>query len=152
MFFFSVDKKGGYNFRTMEFVNKLYQFQRNRRSVRRTLLEYGNKDTNNSTKPLIQLSEEEITVLILNWIPRVLKKNEGVRIRINVNQDTYDIGLKNTKRVIQVRHVVKKKKSMKHLYYWRPGETFNDNATLVELRKRQDMADTLNKLEQKNVL
>jgi len=39
---------------------------------------------------------------------------------------------------------------MKHLYYWRPGETFNDIGTLVELRKRQDMADILNKLEQRN--
>jgi len=134
----------------MEFVNKLYQFQRNRRSVRKALLEYGNKDMNNSIKPLTQLSEEEITVLILNWIPKVLKKNENVQIRMKADKDTYDIGFKNAKRVIQVRHVIKKKKPMKYLYYWRPGETFNDIVTLVELRKRQDMADALNKLEQKN--
>jgi len=83
----------------MEIVNKLHQLQRNRKSARKTLLEYGNKDTDNSTKPLIQLSEEEITVLIINWIPKVLKKNEGVRVRIKVNQDTYDVGFKNTKSV-----------------------------------------------------
>jgi len=64
----------------------------------------------------------------------------------------YDIGIKNTKRIMQVKHVVKKSKPMEHLYYWKPGETFNDISTIAELRKRRDMADTLNKLKQKNVL
>jgi len=64
----------------MEFVNKLYRLQRERRSVRKTLLKYGTQELSNYTKPLADLSEEEITTLILNWIPKVLKKNETIRV------------------------------------------------------------------------
>jgi len=54
------------NYRVMEFVNKLQRYQRSKRSIRKTLLAYGDKDWTNYARPLEQLSEEEITILILN--------------------------------------------------------------------------------------
>jgi len=37
--------------------------------------------------------------------------------------------------------VVKRSTPTEQMYYWKPGETFNDITTLAELRKRQKMAD-----------
>lgn len=130
----------------MEFVYKLQRYQRNKRSIRKTLLEYGTKDWTNYARPMEQLSEEEITTLILNWIPKVLKQNETIKIRLRVEQKVYEVWLKCTKCVIQVKQVTEKKRSMKHLYGWKPGETFNDVLTLEDLRQRMAMADVLKKL------
>jgi len=100
----------------MEFVYKLQRYQRNKRSIRKTLLEYWTKDWTNYARPIEQLSEEEITTLILNWIPKVLKQNETIKIRLRVEQKVYEVWLKCTKCVIQVKQVTEKKRSMKHLY------------------------------------
>jgi len=104
------------------------------------------KDWTNYARPIEQLSEEEITTLILNWIPKVLKQNETIKIRLRVEQKVYEVWLKCTKCVIQVKQVTEKKRSMKHLYGWKPGETFNDVLTLEDLRQRMAMADVLKKL------
>jgi len=82
------------SFGPMEFIKKLRQIQVAKRSVRKILLQYGNKDSSNYGKPLLQLSVEEITTLILNWIPKVLKKNETVRVRMRAEQHVYEIDFK----------------------------------------------------------
>jgi len=66
---------------------------------------------------------------------------------MRVEQDVYDMELKNTKRIIKVKHLAKKKQAVKHLYYWKPGETFAD-MTPAKLRRSRELADILNRQEQ----
>jgi len=77
------------NYRVMEFVNKLRRFQRNKTSIKKTLLEYGTREWTNFARPLNQLSEEEVTTLILNWIPKALSKNETMKMLLRANHKVY---------------------------------------------------------------
>jgi len=88
----------------MEFVNKLRQHQQNKRSIRKTLLKYGTKDWTNFARPLNQLSEEEVTTLIINWIPKALSKNETVKVRLQVDQEIYEVWFKKTRGTIYVKN------------------------------------------------
>jgi len=141
-----------YDYRMMEFIIKLRQFQRTKRSVRKTLLQYGDKNFSNYSKPLLQLSEGEITTLIFNWIPKVLQRNEIVRVRMRAEQEVYEITFRGYKSIIQVKQVVKRSTAMEVMYYWRPGENFDYIATLSELCRRRDMADTLATLKKRKYL
>jgi len=119
----------------MEFVNKLREYQKNKKSIRKTLLEYGTKDWTNYSRPLKQLSDEEVATLILNWIPKALKKNETIKVRLRVEQKIYEVWFKNTRNLICVQAVKEKRQKMEHMYRWKPNELFND-LTLEELRQR----------------
>ena len=129
----------------MEFVNKLRRFQRNKTSVRKTLLKYGTRNWTNFAKPLNQLSEEEVTTLILNWVPTALSKNETIRMRLRADSKVYEVIFKHTRGIICVKAVEEKKRNMERLYCWKPNETFND-VTLEDLRQSMALADVLVKL------
>jgi len=129
----------------MEFVNKLQRLQRNKTSVRKTLLAYGDKDWSNHATPLERLSEEEIATLIFNWEPTVLGTNETIKVRWKADQKVYEAWFKKTKNIIQVRQIREKKRCTEHMYRWKPGETFNDIKALDDLRQRMAMTDVLKK-------
>jgi len=129
----------------MEFVNKLRRFQRNKTSVRKTLLEYGTRERINFARPLNQLSEEEVITLILNWIPKALSANETIRARFRADHEVYEATFKHTRGIICVKTVKKKKRNMEQLYCWKPNETFND-ITLEDLRQSMALAEVLTKL------
>jgi len=93
----------------MEFVNKLRRFQRNQTSIRKTLLEYGTRDWTNFARPLNQLSAEEVTTLILNWVPKALSKNETIRIRLRADHKVYEVIFKHTRGIICVKSVKEEK-------------------------------------------
>jgi len=99
----------------MEFVNKLRRFQQNQTSIRKTLLKYGTRDWTNFARPLNQLSEE-VTTLILNWIPKALEKNETMRMRLRADHKVYVVVFKHTRGIICVKAVAEKKRNMAQLY------------------------------------
>jgi len=129
----------------MEIVNKFRQYQRNKKSVRKTLLEYGTRDWTNFTRPLSQLSEEEVATLILNWIPKALDKNETMKLRPRADGKVYEIWFKYTRNIIQVKTVKQRRRNMERMYCWKPNETFSD-VTLEDIRQSMALADVINQL------
>jgi len=65
----------------MEFINELWKLKRAGRSVRKTLLRYGNHNGDKYEKPLSQLTEQEVTTLIK------LGTNSSTKEQRNQNTD-----------------------------------------------------------------
>ena len=129
----------------MDLVNKLRKHQQNKRSIRKALLAYGNKNWTNYARPLSQLDEEEIVTLILNWIPKALKPNEEVMVRLRADSKVYEVRFKKARGTIYVKQLKEKKQKMEHMYSWKPNETFND-ITLEKLRQSIALASVLSQL------
>jgi len=69
-----------------------------------------------------------------------------MKVRLRAERHVYEVWFKNTSHIIQVKRIQKRKRSMEHMYRWKPGEIFNDVKTLNDLRQRMAMADVMKKL------
>ena len=92
-----------------------------------------------------ELDEEEIVTLILNWIPKALKPNEEVMVRLRADSKVYEVRFKKARGTIYVKQLKEKKQKMEHMYSWKPNETFND-ITLEKLRQSIALASVLSQL------
>jgi len=129
----------------MEFVNKLFQYRRTQKSLRKTLQTYGTRNWANYAMLLVNLTEDEVLTLILRWVPTALNQNETMQVRIKAEQKIYDVWFKKTRGMICVRDIKEKKRKLTQLYRWKPNETFND-VTLQSLQQCIALADVLKKL------
>lgn len=112
------------------------------------MLEYGTRNWTNFARPLNQLPEEEVTTLIINWIPKALSKNEAVKVRLRADHKTYEVWFKKKQGSVYVKAIKEKKQNMELLYYWKPNETFND-VTLADIHRSMAVADKVAKKKQR---
>jgi len=88
----------------MEFINVLEKYRLNNLSIRKVLNEFGITNWRNTSEFIKNLTEEESIAFILNWLTRVLNKDDiaKVRLRDHYNNDTCEVWLKNKKGGIYV--------------------------------------------------
>jgi len=124
------------------------QKQHRRRSVRRILEAFSVPREKIWHKPLKEVTEEEVTAIILRWILDNLPAEGSVLMRSrDEDRGVFELQIRKHRRCIYAKNV-RQLKNAKRLYLWRKKVTYND-LTIEEIERserRAEMKDRKNRL------
>lgn len=135
-------------FRSMNLIWELQKRQQERRSVKNILERIGISDAVRNGKPLVLMSNEEITKAILKWL--VCKSVEGhtyeVRFCIQERQTVYITYIAKRRGMLLARRTKQKPELFRQpLYCWNSETNFN-TLTIKELQRSVTRADAISHL------
>jgi len=112
----------------LTFIETLQDYQKQGKGTRKVLSGFGVTKWSIFSEPITDRTEEESIALLLNWLPRNLKREDTMvlRIRDDRNQDVHEIEVINKRGCINIT-ALRKRALMNEqmLYCWPPNVTPN---------------------------
>ena len=127
---------------------KAIKKQHRRSSVRKILQNFSAQRKDIDQKPLKEVTEEEVTAIILRWILDNLPAEGSILMRSRDDDgDVFELRMHNRRRSIYAKSV-RQLKDTKRLYLWRKKVTYND-LTIEEIEKSISSAEKINRRKRK---
>jgi len=128
----------------MELVTLLQSVAGGNNNPRKAFKEFGAEKLETLSKPFMELSEETVIALILNWMDNKGKNGEKFKLKIHTEESTYTSVARIYATRMTVTHPVREDHLRgKTLYLWKPTDCYN-NLTALSIKQSVRRAKRLN--------
>jgi len=128
----------------MELVQVIQNVARGHRNPRKTFKEFGAERPETLAKPFVELNEEVVLALVLNWMANNGKNGDKFNIRIRAEETTYvSVARIYATRMTVTIPVKNEKWNGKSLYIWKATDCYH-NLTALSLKQGARRAKVLN--------
>jgi len=137
-------KLQGYLQYKMELLQIIQNVARGHRNPRKTFKEFGAERPGTLEKPFVELDEEVVLVLVLNWMANNGKNGDKFNIRLRAEGTTYvSVARIYATRMTVTIPVKNEKWEGRSLYVWKASDCYH-NLTALSLKSGARRAKVLN--------
>ena len=124
--------------------NLIESVARGARNPRKAFKEFGAEKIETLYKPFVELREETVMALVLNWMANKGKNGDKFKIRIHTEQTTYTSLVRIYATRMTVTYPIREdKRTGKTLYVWKSTDCYQ-NLTTWSLKQSTKRAQRLN--------